>query len=263
MSSGSFSSSGLGNPAVSAVGTDGADGLDASTDYGTAISGNANTGYGVSGSSITVAGVYAESGSGDAVFAATQSGNGVDARSGTGIGVHAVGGGATAANPPPVAQAAVFAEGGPASAIYATSDAVAIYATTTNETGIVGTSASGIGVNGVTTLGYGVQGTAEGNDDGFGVGVSAQAINPASIALQVIGRVQIQGGSVGSVTLAHGTKTVPVSSAAATPDSLIFLTPLEDPRGSLWIGARSAGGFTIKASTAPSADVTIGFLIIN
>ena len=79
----------------------------------------------------------------------------------------------------------------------------------------------------------------------------------------MIGKLEVQGNSVGSVTMAAATKTVTVSNAAATANSLIFLTPLEDPKAFLWIGARSAGSFTIDASTALPAAVTIGFLIIN
>jgi hypothetical protein len=134
---------------------------------------------------------------------------------------------------------------------------------TDGATGVIGTTDSGTGVSGTATLGFGVQGTALGNPNGFGVGVSAQALNQADIALQVIGRVQIQGSSVGLVTMAKETKTLTVSNAAATPDSHIFLTPLGDPLAFFGISARSEGSFTIKASHALSANADISFLIIN
>ena len=59
-----------------------------------------------------------------------------------------------------------------------------------------------------------------------------------------------------------GTKTLKVNNAGAPANSLIFLTPLEDPQA-LWIGARKAGSFTIDTSKALPAKVTIVFLIIN
>ena len=60
-----------------------------------------------------------------------------------------------------------------------------------------------------------------------------------------------------------GTKTPKVNNAGAPANSLIFLTPLEDPQAFLWIGARKAGSFTIDTSKTLPAKVTIAFLIIN
>ncbi len=61
-----------------------------------------------------------------------------------------------------------------------------------------------------------------------------------------------------------GHKTLNVNNAAATANSLIFLMPLETPaQAFLSIGARSAGSFTIDASTAQTKPMTIGYLIIN
>ena len=54
-----------------------------------------------------------------------------------------------------------------------------------------------------------------------------------------------------------------VNNAAATANSLIFLTPVGNPQAFFWIAATNAGNFTIDASTAVPADVPIGFLIIN
>jgi hypothetical protein len=113
-------------------------------------------------------------------------------------------------------------------------------------TGVMGTTISVDGI-GVTADG----GTLNGNPIG-------------AVALQVQnGTIAVTSDSVGTAILAKGKKTVTVSNPAATANSLIFLTPQDDPQGFLWISAHTAGSFTIKASAAPSADVTIGFLIIN
>ena len=106
--------------------------------------------------------------------------------------------------------------------------------------------------------GQGLSGNSE-----SGIGVSATASTAADVALQVNGRVEVQGSSAGSVTMAKGTKTLTVSNAAVTANSLIFPTPLGDPNAFLWIGARSAGSFTIDSSTTLPAAVTIGFFIMN
>ena len=67
---------------------------------------------------------------------------------------------------------------------------------------------------------------------------------------------------MGTVTMGK-TTTLTVPNPAATPNSLIFLTPLGNPEAFLWIAARKAGSFTIDASKALPAPVTIMFLIIN
>lgn len=247
MSIGVFESNDGETAAVTATGSNGSTGVAVGTDSGL--------------------GVFADSSTGVGVFATSSANIGVFASSLSSIAVHAVGGGAVGAAAFPVAQAAVLAEGGPGVGIYATSNTVAISGTSTGESpfgvdpghiGVQGTCSDGTGVLGVSSTGIGVAAQTD-----SGIGVSATATTAEGVALQVAGRVQIQGNSVGTTTLAHGTKTVTVSNPAATADSLIFLTPLEDPQGFLWIGARSAGSFTIDASKAPSADVTIGFLIIN
>jgi hypothetical protein len=132
---------------------------------------------------------------------------------------------------------------------------------------IRGVTSYGVGVNGQSQYGTGVMGTTQSI---AGTGVTADGgTNPGgspigAVALKVQnGTIAVTSDSVGTTILHHGTKTVTVSNPAATPHSLIFLTPQEDPQGFLWISAHTAGSFTIKASAAPSADVTIGFLIIN
>ena len=141
---------------------------------------------------------------GTCIAAVSQSGTGILGVSHSGIGVHAVGGGATS-RPPPVTEAAIFAEGGP------------------------------------------------------GIGVLASG----AVALQVIGKVEIQGNSAGTVAMAAGATTMTVTNPAATANSLIFLTPLDNPQAFLWVAARNAGSFTIDASGALPTPVTIMFLIIN
>lgn len=212
-------------------------------------------------------GVYVEAQSGTAVFA--QSGTGNAPHPPPGIGVHAVGAGASPTNS--VSQAAIVAEGGSGNGVVAlTTNGTAISASDgAKGNGVLAGTNGGIAVN-ATDNGSGVAvnaisdgGTGVAGNTGTGVGVSAQATDANGIALQVIGKVEVQGNSVGSVTMAAGTKTLTVTNAAATPNSLIFLTPLENPHAFLWIGERNAGKFTIDASTALPAKVTIGFLIIN
>lgn len=209
MSNGSFDSGTAGVPAVSAVGDEDADGIDArSFGSGQAVSAEA-FGDGI--------GVAVLSGSGTAVFAQSQSG----------IGVQAIGAGTTPTVPSPQPQAAIFAQ-------------------SSTSVGVAATSFEGIAVNAESET---------------GTGVVAQSTS--GTALSVIGTVQVQGNSVGSVTMAAGTTTLTVKNGAATVQSLIFLTPLDNPQAFLWISAQSAGSFTIEASTALPTPVTIVFLIIN
>ena len=174
----------------------------------------------------------------DGIDAGSDSGTGVFSISQSGIGVHAVGGGASPTTTPPLPQAAIFAEGGPGTGVLATSQ---------SGTGVQGQSNTSTGVSGITESGFGV--TANGGSGG--------------VALQVIGKVEVQGNLVGLVTMAAGKKTLTVNNAAATANSLILLTPLNNPQAFLWIGARKAGSFTIDASKALPTNVTIMFLIIN
>jgi len=79
----------------------------------------------------------------------------------------------------------------------------------------------------------------------------------------VIGKVEVQGNSVGTVTMGKKATTLTVANPAATPNSLIFLMPLDNPQEFLWIAARKAGSFTIDAGKALPSPVNIMFLIIN
>jgi hypothetical protein len=93
-----------------------------------------------------------------------------------------------------------------------------------------------------------------------GIGVTAQS--DSGIALQVFGRVAIGGSAVGQATISKGQTSVTVSASAATPSSNILLTPLGDPKGTLWV-TRAMGSFTIEISAAPASDLAIAYLIIN
>ena len=96
-----------------------------------------------------------------------------------------------------------------------------------------------------------------------GAGAGQPWHRPWLTAPQVIGKIEIQGDPVGSVTMAAGTTTLTVNNAAATANSLIFLTPLNNPQAFLWINTRYAGNFTINASQALLTHATIMFLSIN
>jgi hypothetical protein len=209
---------------------------------------------------ISQAGIFAEGGSGNGVVALTTNGTAVTAiEDGGGNGVSALSNGG-------VAVLATANGGG--NGVNATSDsAAAVGASSNSGTGVEASSQSGPGVSGASVSGSGVQGHSDTStgvsgvtESGFGVTANGGS---AGVALQVIGKVEVQGKSVGSVAMAAGTKTLKVNNAAATANSLIFLTPLEDPQAFLWIGARNAGSFTIDTSKALPAKVTIVFLIIN
>lgn len=93
-----------------------------------------------------------------------------------------------------------------------------------------------------------------------GTGVSTQS--DSGIALQVFGKVTISGSAVGQATISKGQTSVTVSTSAATPSSNILLTPLGNPKGTLWV-TRATGNFTIEISAAPASDLAIAYLIIN
>ena len=116
----------------------------------------------------------------------------------------------------------------------------------------------GRGVVGSSTQGDGVEGFASGATN-----AAVAASNPNGVGLRVRGSVQILGSSAGSVTLPAGATTQTVTAAVATAQSLVLLTPLQDPGARLWISGRAAGSFTISASGPMPAPVTIQYLVIN
>jgi hypothetical protein len=57
---------------------------------------------------------------------------------------------------------------------------------------------------------------------------------------------------------------VTVTTPAATAQSIILFTPLNDPAGAgLWVDARAAGSFTLKANQALANPLTFQYLVIN
>src|SRR5208283_921351 len=126
------------------------------------------------------------------VNATSDSGLGVYAQSTSGIGVRAVSGGATAATTPPVAKAAILAEGGPdGDGVYATSGNTlgsAVYAVGTDgAAGVFASSDSGFGASGRSDTGVGVYGHSRSSD-----GVYAESVN--GIGVHAIG-----GGATAAV----------------------------------------------------------------
>jgi hypothetical protein len=175
---GHFASNTTDAAAVTATGTNGATGVSATSDSGTAL--------------------YASSNTGNALQAATgnEGYTAILAISSNQIGVHAVGGGATATGtghtgkiflPPSSLQAAIFAEGGPG-------------------TGVVAASTSGIGVNAQSQGGNAVQAESAsstasgvwGNNTGGGTGVAGSANTPD-------GQPGIVGTGVAGSSNANGT----------------------------------------------------------
>jgi hypothetical protein len=127
------------------------------------------------------------------------------------------------------------------------------------------TSASGVGVLGQSNgSGFGVDASSA-----SGTALRARAGTANKVALVAQGLLQLQpspaGGAspVGQVTLPSGTTSVAVTTPAATPQSTILLTPLNNPHAWLWVSGRTAGSFTVRASAAPPNNVAIQYLIIN
>lgn len=120
-------------------------------------------------------------------------------------------------------------------------------------------SGGGSGAAGVYVLGgssYGVYASATGSLP------AVEATNGSGPALVANGHMQVQGDAVGTATLLAGQTKVTVTTSAATASSNVMLTPLANPKANLWV-TRSAGSFTIHASTAPTSNLAIAYLIIN
>ena len=305
MANGVFNSSNPSIPAVSAIGTGGAAGIEVRSDVD-AILAESPSGAGVTGASNSGNGVIGNSSTGIGVNAGSLTGTGILVQSGTGIGVFARSGATSPTVTAGAAQAAISAEGvngvtginvttdsgiaviassNTGAGIQVTAALAAVTADSSTGPGVQASSETGVGVRALSLQGTGVHAIGGGTapsvnlpvaavfaEGGPGIGVAGTTESgvgvtanggSAGVALQVIGKVQVQGNSVGSVTMAAGTKTLTVTNAAATAGSLICLTPLHNPQAFLWIGARSAGSFTIDASKALPTNVTIVFLIVN
>jgi hypothetical protein len=115
----------------------------------------------------------------------------------------------------------------------------------------------GIGVKGESGSGVGVHAFCQ-----TGTALRAQCTASSGVAIRAEGLLQVTGAAVGQITLAAHTSAVTEISGAATPNSIIVLTPLDDPDTRLWV-SRAAGSFTIHASTPPHSSVSIAYLIVN
>jgi hypothetical protein len=209
-------------------------------------------GYGLYAASTHGTGAYCRSfGEGDGLSALSERGAGVTAmslgpgdglyaHSALGNGIHAVGGAALGNGQAP-RPAAVFGEGGEGDGLYVTS---------TSGNGLVARSASGCAVDGCSAA---------------GTGVLARAVDPGGIALAIEGRIRLHGCAIGEVCLPASEQTLTVAAAAAGVDSLILLVLLDDPGAALpiWIAARHAAHFVIRASAPPRSPVRLQYLIIN
>lgn len=226
-----FTSTTSGTPAVTANGTNGAFGIYGSSDSGQGISGFSSSYIGVVGeTSSNYFGVYGKSFSSAGSGVAGESdvsgtaGIGVQGYSTTGSGVYCYS----------TTGYGMHAIGGGASASS-------------------GPGAAGAFVEGGPN--YGVFATATGNVP------AVEATNSSGPALVANGHVQVQGNSVGTATLLAGKTSVTVTTPAATTSSNVLLTP-QQKHTALWV-TLAAGSFTIHATSAPSTNVTIGYLIIN
>ena len=201
----SFASSTAGTPAVKASGTNGADGVDASSDSGTGVSATSSIGNGIHAVGFG-AGVFAQSGSS------------------AGFGIHAVGGGVSPGTSP-AGPSAVFAEGGPHKGLIATSNgdfgvfgvgfggAFGVGGEST-DTGIgtSGSSPNGTGVQGFSSSGTGVVGFSNSSGTGVsgssvsGTGVSAGSTSGTGLLATSSSGDGISGSS-GTGTGVHGSST--------------------------------------------------------
>jgi hypothetical protein len=136
---------------------------DTNTASGIAVLGTAQLGPGGQFNSENI-GVEASGGN----IAVTATGGSVGVQASGSVGVHSLGAGFSGVSPPPISQAAVFAEGGPAPGVYATSTTTnAVLGTLTDPNG----SDEAAGVYGVSLAagGNGVIGEANNGSDAYGV----------------------------------------------------------------------------------------------
>ena len=141
----------------------------------------------------------------------------------------------------------------------------AIHASSDRGTAISGVSNSTTGVYAQSTSGAGVVAISSSGDGLFASSITSTGVvakSTHSIALSVLGTIQVTGHSVGQVVLSAGSTSVSVTTKAATPVSNILLTPLADPAGRLWLTLGS-GTFTINSSSPPTSDVPIEYFIVN
>ncbi len=226
-------------------------GVHGSSSSGSGVLGATTSLYGVEGSADgTGAGVYGHTdGPGSGTIGHSEGGYGVQGSSGSSYGIY----GTTS-----VGSAGMYG--------FAV-DGYGVLGESISNAGVLGSSREWYGVEGVTNgRGAGVYGHTDGAGTGTigssvdGTGVHAESVN--GTALVGKGSIQVQGNAVGRAELPAGQSSVTVPAAAATPASIIVLTPQSDPQGQLWVTA-TTGAFTIQASAAPTSDVPIAYLIIN
>ena len=167
----------------------------------------------------------------------------------------------------------------------ATGGATAVSAQSESGVGLIGFSESGAGVVANSHTGYGLSATSGSgvsveaystsvvavdarSNTGTGLhavsnsGVGAILESTSGVAVQVKGHIQVQGDCIGQAVLKAGTDSVIVNALAATPDSLILLTPLDPYNGVLYV-TRASGHFVIIPTIRPYSNIVITYLIVN
>jgi hypothetical protein len=205
-----------GTPAVSATGTNGADGVDATSDSGIGVSATSN--------------------SGPAVFA----------QSSSGIGVHAVGGGTSPTSGP--AAAAVFAEGGPKNAVLATGTGIVIKAQSSSpgsgpDIAVFGTSIDGVGVTGNSTTGPAIEAISQSGDglhafSNSGNGIIAGSGSGNAVFAQSSGTGVFAQSTNGFGIISHGGNT----GIEGSSDSGIGVSGISNGSGAAVSGQNNGSG---------------------
>jgi len=68
------------------------------------------------------------------------------------------------------------------------------------------------------------------------------------------------GRNFGTATIASGSTSVTVNHGLTCTPTLVNVTPLAQPSGSLWVSNITGASFTINISTAPSANLSVAWL---
>lgn len=168
----------------------------------------------------------------------------------------------------------------------ATGGATAVSAQSDSGVGLIGFSDSGAGVVANSRTGYGLS-AASGtgvsveaystsvvavdarSNNGTGLhavsnsGIGAILESTSGVAVQVKGRIQVQGDSIGQIILPSGRSAFNVASSAVTPNSVIVLTSQSWFEGVLYVTAVRTGAFTIIPTVIPASDITINYLVVN
>ena len=128
-----------------------------------------------------------------------------------------------------------------------------------DQTGVRGKSDSSIGVRGGSN-GVGVLGTSL-----TGIGVRAEVIDPAGVALDVVGKARFS--TAGSATVPAGSDTSPPVPASLTANSRLLVTLAGDPgRGNVLASAVKdvpGGNFKVRLLRKSPNPVAFDFLIVE